>query len=115
MAKKRDFKKEYENYHSTTKAKKQRARNNKANRKAKKEGRIKKGDGNDVAHSKPGAKGSTSIQKKSTNRSFSRTKTARRKNVKSGYQIKLFGLQWSLPYKKSLCGVNPKGASRCGL
>lgn len=80
----RDFKEEYRKYHSSTKAKKQRARNNKANRKAKKEGRIKEGDGNDVAHSKPGAHGSTSIQSKSKNRSFARTATARRKNVKHG-------------------------------
>lgn len=84
----RDFDEEYKKYHSSTKAKKQRARNNKANRKAKREGRIKKGDGNDVAHSKPGAKGSTSIQSASKNRSFARNKDASRKtprkNVKRG-------------------------------
>lgn len=85
----RDYGEEYRKYHSTTKAKKQRARNNKANRKAKREGRIKKGDGNDVAHSKPGAKGSTSIQSKSKNRSFARNEDATRKktarkNVKHG-------------------------------
>lgn len=84
MPKKRNFRKEYDNFHSTTKAKKQRARNNKARREAIKDGRVKKGDGKDVAHSKPGAKGSTSIQSKSKNRSFARTKTARRKNVKHG-------------------------------
>ena len=84
----RDFKKEYERYHSSTKAKKQRARNNKARRKALREGRVKKGDGKDVAHSKPGAKGSTSIQSASKNRSFARDSNARRKtprkNVKRG-------------------------------
>ena len=84
MPSKRDFKKEYENYHSTTKAKRQRARNNKARRQAIKDGRASKGDGKDVAHSKPGAESSTSIQSKSKNRSFARTGTARRKNVKHG-------------------------------
>lgn len=84
MPKKRDFKKEYQNYHSQPEQKRQRARNNKARRKALREGRVKKGDGKDVAHSEPGAKGSTSIQSKSTNRSFARDSRARRKNVKHG-------------------------------
>lgn len=74
--KKRNYKKEYQNYHSTTKAKKQRARNNKANRDA---GTYGNGDGKDIAHSKPGARGSTYKQSPSKNRSFSRTKNARRK------------------------------------
>ena len=68
--------------------KKQRARNNQANREAKREGRITTGDGNDVAHSKPGARGSTKIQSASANRSFARNKDAsrktKRKNVKRG-------------------------------
>lgn len=71
----RNYKKEYANYHSKPKAKKQRARNNKANRKA---GTYGNGDGKDIAHSKPGAKGKTSKQSPSKNRSFKRTKTARR-------------------------------------
>lgn len=72
---KRNYKKEYENYHSSSKAKKQRARNNKANRDA---GTYGNGDGKDIAHSKPGAKGKTYKQSPSKNRSFKRTKTARR-------------------------------------
>ncbi len=76
---KRDYKKEYESYHSKPKQKLQRARNNKANRKAKAEGRITKGDGKDVAHTKAGAKGKTFIQSASKNRSFPRDKNARRK------------------------------------
>lgn len=79
MAKERNYRKEYDNYHSTPKAKKQRARNNAARQKAIKEGKARKGDGKDVAHTKPGAKGSTFMQSKSANRSFARTKTARRK------------------------------------
>ena len=75
----RNYKKEYDNYHSTPKAKKQRARNNKARRKAEKEGRARKGDGKDVAHTKPGAKGGTFMQSASANRSLPRTKSAKRK------------------------------------
>lgn len=73
---KRNYRKEYDNYHSKTKAKKQRARNNKANRKANTYGN---GDGKDIAHSKPGARGKTFKQSVAKNRSFPRTKTARRK------------------------------------
>lgn len=72
-------KREYESYHSKPKAKKQRARNNKANRQAKLKGLIKKGDGNDVAHARPGARGKTFIQAASKNRSFARNKNAERK------------------------------------
>lgn len=50
MANKRDYKKEYNDYHGTTEQKKRRAQRNKANRKAKREGRIKKGDGKEVHH-----------------------------------------------------------------
>ena len=73
---KRNYAKEYANYHSKPAAKKQRARNNKANRDA---GTYGNGDGKDIAHSKPGAKGSTYKQAPSKNRSFSRTSTAKRK------------------------------------
>jgi hypothetical protein len=75
----RDYGSEYENYHSSKKAKQQRARNNKARRKAVREGRARKGDGKDVAHTKPGARGGTFMQDASKNRSIPRTKTARRK------------------------------------
>ena len=76
VKKKRDYKKEYKNYHSKPAAKKQRARNNTANRKA---GTYGNGDGKDIAHSKPKAKGTTYKQSPSKNRSFPRTKTAKRK------------------------------------
>jgi hypothetical protein len=74
--KKRNYKKEYKNYHSKPKAKKQRARNNKANRDA---GTYGNGDGKDIAHTKPGAKGKTFKQSPSKNRSIARTKNAKRK------------------------------------
>lgn len=76
MPKKRNYKKEYANYHSKPAAKKQRARNNKANRDA---GTYGNKDGKDIAHSKPKARGSIYKQSPSKNRSFARTKTARRK------------------------------------
>jgi len=74
--KKRNYKSEYANYHSKPAAKKQRARNNKANRDA---GTYGNGDGKDIAHTKPKAKGGTFKQSPSKNRSFKRTKTAKRK------------------------------------
>lgn len=46
----RDYAKEYENYHSKSEQKKNRAQRNKANRIKKKEGLISKNDGNDVHH-----------------------------------------------------------------
>jgi len=76
MPKKRNYRKEYDNYHSKPKAKKQRARNNKANRDA---GTYGNRDGKDIAHSRPGAKGRTYKQSPSENRSFARTKSAKRK------------------------------------
>jgi len=72
----RNYASEYKNYHSKPAVKKRRAANNKANRE---KGTYGNGDGLDVAHSKPKAKGSTKLQSKSKNRSFKRTKTAKRK------------------------------------
>lgn len=77
MAKQRDYKKEYNNYHSKPAAKKQRARNNKANRDA---GTYGNGDGKDVAHAKAGARGKViGKQSPSKNRSFPRNKKAQRR------------------------------------
>jgi hypothetical protein len=76
-SKKRDYKKEYERYHKKPAARKQRQRNNLANRQA---GTYGNGDGKDIAHSKPKARGKViGKQSPSKNRSFARTKTARRK------------------------------------
>lgn len=55
---KRDYDKEYEEYHAKPEQKKRRAQRNKANRKAKREGRIKKGDGQEVHHVDAPRKGS---------------------------------------------------------
>lgn len=74
---------EYANYHSKPKAKKQRARNNKARRIMEKSGKVKKGDGKDVAHkdnnTRNNKKSNLSVQSKSKNRSFKRTTKAKRK------------------------------------
>lgn len=70
----RNYKQEYDNYHSTSKAKKDRAARNKARRTALKEGRVKKGDGKDIDHKKPlrsggsNSKGNLQVTTKSANR-----------------------------------------------
>lgn len=46
----RNYRKEYDNFHGKEKEKRRRAQRNAANRKKKKEGKISKGDGNDVHH-----------------------------------------------------------------
>lgn len=49
-AKKRDYRKEYDEYHGTPAQKKRRADRNRARRKAEREGRVRKGDGKEVHH-----------------------------------------------------------------
>ena len=79
----RDYKKEYENYHSSPKQKKRRAARNKARSLLEKKGLVHKGDGKDVHH-KDGDPSTfklsnLSVQKPSTNRSFPRNKNAGKK------------------------------------
>jgi len=50
MAKARDYKKEYREYHGTAAQKKRRADRNRARRKAEREGKVHKGDGKEVHH-----------------------------------------------------------------
>jgi len=73
----RPYKKEYEQYQGTEEQKKNRAMRNAARRKAIREGKVSKGDGNDIAHSKAISKGGTNktgtkVESKSRNRSFDR-------------------------------------------
>ena len=76
----RNYKKEYENYHSKPEQKKNRAKRNQARAEAMRDGRASKGDGKDVDHKKPLSKGgsnhksNTRVVNKSTNRSFARNK-----------------------------------------
>lgn len=80
---KRNYKKEYNNYHSKPGAKKKRAANNTARAKMVQAGKVKKGDGKDVAHKDNNAKNNKmsnlKTQSPSKNRSFKRDKNARRK------------------------------------
>lgn len=79
----RDYKSEYDNYHSSDKAKKKRAENNAARRKMEKAGKVRKGDGKDVAHksndTSDNRMSNLSVQSPSKNRSFPRNKSAGRK------------------------------------
>lgn len=73
----RNYKQEYALYQGTEEQKKNRAERNKARRKATREGKVRKGDGMDVAHVKAIDKGGSSkdgvrIEKASANRSFNR-------------------------------------------
>lgn len=80
---KRDYKKEAK-YHATPEQKKRRASRNAARNTLKKAGVNVAGK--DVAHKngnpKDNRKGNLAVQAKGTNRSFSRTKTAGKKNPK---------------------------------
>ena len=79
----RDYKSEYENYHSSDRAKKKRAENNAARRKMEKAGKVSKGDGKDVAHSNnrtsDNRMANLKVQSPSSNRAFKRNTKAGRK------------------------------------
>lgn len=81
--KKRNYRKEYDRYQGTAKQKKDRAGRNKARAEAKKSGKARKGDGKDIHHKdgnpRNNSKSNLSVKSKSKNRSFKRTKTARKK------------------------------------
>lgn len=70
-------------YNSKPEQKKRRALRNKARRKMIREGKAKKGDGRDVAHLDNNPHNNSGrnlrMQSKAKNRSFARTKSARRK------------------------------------
>ena len=79
----RDYKSEYDNYHSSEKAKKKRAENNAARRKMERAGKVSKGDGKDVAHknNRTGDNRMSNLKAESPskNRSFKRNSNAGRK------------------------------------
>lgn len=50
MAKKRDYKKEYRDYHGKPEQKKRRASRNAARKDAERKGKVRKGDGKEVHH-----------------------------------------------------------------
>jgi hypothetical protein len=81
----RNYRKEYDNYQGSEEQKKKRAARNAARRQMEKKGKVRKGDGKDVDHKTPMAKGGGNgkgnlrVTSKSKNRSFPRTKSARMK------------------------------------
>ena len=78
----RNYRKEYDNYQGKPEQIKNRAKRNKARAQAAAAGKVKKGDGKDVAHKKALVKGggngksNVTVQSKAKNRSFKRTSTA---------------------------------------
>jgi hypothetical protein len=73
----RNYRAEYDKYHAAPQQKKNRAARNAARAKMVKKGKVKKGDGKDVAHVKAFDKGGTNgdgvrVEPKGRNRSFKR-------------------------------------------
>ena len=85
MTKKRNYRKEYDRYHGREEQKKRRAKRITARKIMERKGRVKKGDGKDVHHTtgNPMNNKKLSVKSKSKNRSFARTKTARKKNPRA--------------------------------
>lgn len=81
----RNYRAEYDNYHSRPEQIANRGKRNAARRKLEEKGIVRKGDGMDVDHRTPiakgGGNGTSNLRAvpKSQNRSFARTKTARMK------------------------------------
>lgn len=81
----RNYKKEYANYQGKPEQIKNRAARNAARAELMEAGAVKKGDGKDVDHKTPIAKGGGNsksnlrVQSQAANRSFPRTKSARMK------------------------------------
>ena len=83
----RNYKKEYKNYHGKTDQKKKRASRNTARARMIKAGKVSKGDSKDVTHRngnpKDNKKKNLGVASKSKNRSYARTRTAKKVNRKS--------------------------------
>lgn len=81
---KRNYKKEYENYQGKPEQIKRRAARNAARAKMVKAGKVRKGDGKDVNHRNgnplKNKNSNLQVQSKHANRSYPRTKTARKRN-----------------------------------
>jgi len=82
----RNYKSEYENYHSRPEQKKNRAARNAARAKMAKAGRVSKGDGKDVTHKDGNPRNNSSknlgILESSKNRSYRRTRRAKKAQIK---------------------------------
>lgn len=82
----RDLKSEYQNYQGTEEQKKRRAARNKARRALLRAGKVHVGDGKDVGHidGNPlhNTKNNWRVETVHSNRSYPRTKSAKKKNPK---------------------------------
>lgn len=80
----RNYKKEYDNYHSSPEQKKRRASRNTARARMERAGKVRKGDGKDVDHTNGNPLDNSGknlrVKSKSSNRSYARTSTSRKKN-----------------------------------
>ena len=78
VKRKRNYKKEYADYHSKPKQKKRRANRNTARAKMAKAGAVRKGDGKDVDHAdrntKNNSRSNLRVQSKKTNRGWRKGK-----------------------------------------
>ena len=83
----RNYRGEYDNYHKKKEQKKRRASRNTARSVMKTDGKVKKGDGKDVAHKngnpKDNKRKNLTVKPKSLNRSFARTSKAKKVNRRS--------------------------------
>ena len=79
----RNYHKEYDNYQSKPEQKKNRAGRNKARRALTRAKKVRRGDGKDVHHKdgnpRNSARSNLKVTPKSKNRSFKRTKNARKR------------------------------------
>ena len=79
----RNYRAEYDNYQGSTKQKKRRAARNRVRRRMIRSGKARKGDGKDVHHIDGNPLNDSPknirMESKKPNRSFRRTKTARKK------------------------------------
>jgi len=84
VAKKRNYRKEYDNYHANPTQVKRRTSRNAARGALIKAGAVRKGDGKDVAHRNgnpsDNRRSNLSVQRPSQNRSFPRTATGNKRN-----------------------------------
>lgn len=82
----RNYKRDYKKFQSSTKSKKDRASRNAARAKMKKAGKVKKGDGKDVAHKnnnpRKNAKSNLTVQSKAKNRGHGMTTKGKKKGSK---------------------------------
>lgn len=80
----RNYKKEYANYQGTPEQIKKRSSRNKARRLMAKKGKVHKGDGKDVNHKDTNPnnnkQSNLNVETKHKNRSYARTKSARKKS-----------------------------------